>query len=377
MLIKENILIYLDNASTTHKKPLSVKIATLKGVGKYSVNASRGGYNLSIKGGMEVLRVRERTAKHFNANVENVIFTSSCTSAINLALRGTAKQGGHIITTAMEHNSTLRTLEDMRRLGQITYTIIEPKSGSIDPADIEKAIKPNTYLVTCIHVSNVTGNQNPIDEVGKICKKHGLLFFTDCAQSAGHKKIDIEALNINLLTFAGHKGFYAPQGIGGLVYSGVSVNPIITGGTGTFSESIVQPTSPPEGLESGTQSMPCILGLGAGIKYVEKHFSKLQNNITKLTSHLINSLKDLNNYIVYSSKTENGVVAFNHKKYTSSEMGEKLNQYGICVRTGLQCAPLVHKTHGTLKSGMVRVSIGGFNKLGDIRKLIKALKQIN
>ena len=369
-------MIYLDNASTTHRKPLCVKIGALLGLTKYSVNSSRGGYNLAIDGGTKVLGVRERIANHLNADVDKVIFTSSCTSAINLGLRGTVKKGGHIVTTAMEHNSTLRTLEDLRARGEITYTIVEPQNGIIDPHDIENAIKPNTYLVTCIHVSNVTGNENPIGEIGKICKAHRLLYFVDCAQSAGHKHIDIKALNINLLSLAGHKGFYAPQGIGCLVFNGVKVNPIKTGGTGTFSESIVQPDEAPEGLESGTLSMPCILGLGAGVKYVDKHFDRLNERIKKLAEYLYSELKNMDNYVVYSSGDENGVISFNHKRLTSSEVGEYLNDHHICVRTGLHCAPLVHKSFNTLKKGMVRVSIGGFNRMHDVKTLVKVLRSL-
>lgn len=369
-------LIYLDNSSTTHKKPRQVIHATKLGLTKYSVNASRGGYNLAIKGGMQVLNVREQVARHFGANIENVIFTESCTGAINLGLRGTVKKGGHIITTAMEHNSTLRTIEDLKKQGLITYIVVEPKNGIIDPCDIEKEIKPNTYLVTCIHVSNVTGNENNIFKVGQVCKKHNLKLFVDCAQSAGHKRINMKDNNINLISFAGHKGFYAPQGIGGLVYRDITVLPIKTGGTGTFSESIVQPTEPPEGLESGTQSIPCILGLGAGIKYVEKHFKQLNNRIYSLSSYLFEQLKTMPDYKVYSLSSNNGVIAINHKKHTSSEVGDHLNKYGICIRSGLHCAPLVHRSFGTTKTGMVRISIGGFNKMHEIKVLIKALKSL-
>ena len=369
-------MIYLDNASTTHIKPKCVVRATLSGLKKYSVNASRGGYNLAINGGMKVLEVREKIARHFNANPQNVVFTASCTAATNLGLRGTVQKGGHIITTAMEHNSTLRTLEDLRAIGLITYTVVEPQNGKIDPNDIEKAIKPNTYMVCCIHVSNATGNENDIYAIGKICKKHNLKYFVDCAQSAGHKWIDINSLHINMLSFAGHKGFYAPQGIGALVFSGINVKPLITGGTGTYSESIIQPTESPEGLESGTLSMPCILGLGAGVTYVEKHFTKLNLRIQKISEYLYNSLKNMDNYIVYSLSPKNGVIAFNHKEKTSGEISEILNEHGICVRTGLHCAPLVHRSFGTLKKGMVRVSIGGFNKLSDVKKLVKVLKTI-
>lgn len=367
-------MVYLDNASTTHQKPHCVKTATLSGLKKYSVNSSRGGYNLAVDGGIKVLQVREQLAKHFNADTEKVIFTSSCTSAINLALRGTVKKGGHIITTAFEHNSTLRTLDDLKRSGQITYTIVQPQNGIINARDIEKEIRPNTYLITCIHISNVTGNENNIIEVGKIAKKHNIKYMVDIAQSAGHKRINIKEYGINMLSIAGHKGFYAPQGIGVLVYDNIEIKPIKTGGTGTFSESIIQPTQSPEGFESGTLSMPCILGLGAGVKYVEKHFDKINNRIEKLSKILFANLNNLENYIVYSNFPENGVIAFNHRKKSSSDMGELLNKHHICVRTGLHCAPLVHKYFGTTKQGMVRVSLGAFNTLSDVKKLINVLK---
>lgn len=367
-------MIYLDNSSTTHFKPHCVKKATLMGLKKYSVNSSRGGYNLAVDGGMQILKVRELLANHFNANPENVVFTSSCTSAINLALRGSVKKGGHIITTALEHNSTLRTLEDLKIKGLITYTIVEPKNGSIDPKDIERAIKPNTYLITCIHISNVTGNENNIEAVGRIAKAHNLKYMVDIAQSAGHKRIDIKKLGINMISIAGHKGFYAPQGIGVLIFNDIEIKPIKTGGTGTFSESIVQPTQSPEGLESGTLSMPCILGLGAGVKYVENRFDRLNSHIAYLGKMLYGEIKKLPNYVVYSTFPENGVIAFNHRKKTSSDMGEILNSHGICVRTGLQCAPLVHRYYGTLKQGMVRASIGAFNTTHDIKRLVKVLK---
>ena len=368
-------MIYLDNASTTHFKPRSVIKAVKKGVTSYSVNSSRGGYNLAVKGGIEVLKTREIIAKHFNADVENVVFTASCTHAINLALRGTIKPNGHIISTAMEHNSVLRTLNDLKEKYNISFTLIEPVNGIIRPEDIEKAITDKTYLVATIHTSNVTGATNDIISIGKICKKHKLLYLVDGAQSSGHIKIDLKKYNINLFTIAGHKGFFAPQGIGILISNNIKVNPIITGGTGTFSESINQPTESPDGLESGTQSMPCILGLKAGVEYVEKNFNKINNKIKKLTTPLFNYLKSNDKIKLYSFNPESGVMSFNIIGYSSSEIGDYLSEnYDICVRTGLHCAPLIHQVNSTLKSGMVRVSISGFNRKRDIKILIKALK---
>ena len=369
-------MIYLDNASTTHKKPGSVIKSVKKGTSKLSVNASRGGYSLSIKGGMEILNTRELLAKHFNCNTENVIFTGSCTGAINLALRGTIKPNGHIVSTTMEHNSVLRTLQDLKEKHNIDYTLVSPTNGIINPQDIEKAITSKTYLVATIHTSNVTGATNDITSIGKICKKHKLIYMVDGAQSAGHIRVDMKKQNVNLFSVAGHKGFYGPQGIGVLLINNVNVSPQITGGTGTFSESITQPTTPPEGLESGTLSMPCILGLKAGVTYVEKNFDKINNKIKKLTTLLFNYLKNNEKIKLFSFNPSSGVMSFNIIGYSSSEIGDYLNnKYNICVRTGLHCAPLIHQTNGTMSTGMIRVSISSFNKLREIKKLIKAIDE--
>lgn len=368
-------MIYLDNASTTHFKPKQVIRAVKKGTSSLSVNSSRGGYKLAIDGGLEVLQAREIIGNHFNCKLENVIFTQSCTGAINLALRGTIKPNGHIVSTTMEHNSVLRTLQDLKEKFNISFTLVEPRNGTINPEDIEKAITDKTYLVCTIHTSNVTGMTNNIFQIGKVCKKHKLIYMVDGAQSSGHIRVDLKHNNINLFSIAGHKGFYAPQGIGVLLINNVEVSPIITGGTGTNSESIVQPKTPPEGLESGTQSMPCILGLKAGVKYVEKNFDKLNHKIKKLTTILYEFLKSNKKIKLYSFNPDSGVMSFNVIGYTSSEIGDYLSSRNICIRSGLHCAPLIHKNNGTLESGMVRVSISSFNKISDIKKLIKALKE--
>jgi len=183
---------------------------------------------------------------------------------------------------------------------------------------------------------------------------------------------------INGKPWPGHKGFYGPQGIGVLITNNVKVNPIITGGTGTYSESITQPTSSPEGLESGTLSMPCILGLKAGVKYVVKNFNKINTKIEKLTTIFYNYLKSNNKIKLYSFNPKSGVMSFNIIGSTSSDIGDYLSEkYNICVRTGLHCAPLIHKENSTLDTGMVRVSISSFNKVSEIKKLIKAIENFN
>ncbi len=371
-------MIYLDNSSTTHHKPKCVVKAVKKGVTTLAVNSSRGGYDLAVKGGMEVLKVRSSLAEMYNANPENVVFTGSCTLALNLAIRGCVKPGGHIVATVLEHNSVLRTLEFLKKEYAISYTLVKPVMHIIHARDIEKAITSKTYMVCCIHTSNVTGATNPIDEIGVVCKKHNLIYLVDCAQSGGHIKIDMQANNINLLTLAGHKGFYAPQGIGVLITNGVLPKPLVYGGTGTHSEQLEQPTESPEGLESGTPSMPCILGLGKGVEFVNKNFDKINKKIFKLTKMLLFELNNNKNINLYSFNAHSGIASFNIKGKTSSEVSDTLScDYGICTRSGLHCAPKLHEYYNTLSRGMVRISICYFNKKSEIKKCINAIKQIS
>ena len=240
-------MIYLDNSSTSHHKPFVVKQAVKRAISHYSVNPSRAGYNLAIKVSEEIFKCRELLASTFNTKPENIIFTSGCTMALNLAIVGTAKKNGHIITTIYEHNSVLRVLEKLKETHNITYSLVKPnKQGQITATDIQKQIKSSTYMIIINHTSNVTGDTQNITTIGKLCKKHNILFLVDGAQSVGHENIDMIDSNINLLTIAGHKGLYATTGIGVLLINNVNVKPLIMGGTGTFSDKLKQPTDYPD-----------------------------------------------------------------------------------------------------------------------------------
>jgi len=371
-------MIYLDNSSTTHHKPLKVIKNSLTGLMRNSINPSRSGYKSAIKAQQKVYDCREKISKFLGTTPENVIFTSGCTMAINLGLRGTVRKNGHIITTIYEHNSVLRTLEYLKNTHNISYTLIKPnKNGIITSSEIIKNIKPNTYMIITNHTSNVTGTTQDIEKIGKICKKHKLLFFVDGAQSIGHEEINMQKQNINLLALAGHKGLYGPQGIGALLINNCKVSPLIYGGTGTFSDNINQPSDYPDGLESGTQNIIGILGLSASIDFVSKNFNKINKKITKLTSYLINGLNKIKNVEVFSGNASSGVVSIVVNNKTSSQVSTMLDeQFGICTRSGLHCAMQVHKYHKTLKNGMTRFSISYYNTMQNIKKTIKAVEKI-
>lgn len=372
-------MIYLDNASTTHKKPRSVVRAVKRGLTTLSANSGRGGYDLTIRAGQEVYETRVLLHEFLNNDSpENIVFTGSCTQAINMALRGTVRPNGHILTTTFEHNSVLRTLNYLKEKYNIMYTVIEPKGLIITREEIIANLKPNTYMIAINHRSNVLGVTQDIEMIGRICKERKLLYFVDGAQSVGHTKIDVKNCNINMLSVAGHKGVFAPQGIGVLVLNNIKIKPLIFGGTGTFSESIIQPSDLPEGLESGTLSVSNIMGLKEGVKFVVRKFNKIEQKMSKLSTILYQKLKKINNVAIYSPEDNGGVVAFNIKNKTSSEVSDILSQkYNICTRSGLHCAPYVHRYLDTTRIGAVRVSLSYYNSYADITKLIKAIEEIS
>jgi len=372
-------MIYLDNAATTNYKPQSVKNAVLKALSKnFCANPGRSSHDISIRAAMQIFKTRELLSELFHLNnSNNVIFTSGCTEALNLAIFGSAKQKGHVITTIYEHNSVLRPLFQLKERGVITLTIVKPnENGEITVKELQDALQPNTYLLAVNHCSNVTGYTMDLYSFGKFCKEHSLLFLVDGAQSGGHKKIDIQENHINLLTLAGHKGFYAPQGVGALLINDVTLTPLKFGGTGIQSELPLPPTISPEAFEAGTTCTPNIFGFYEGILFSQKYFNKIEETITTLTKYLLEELKKIKGITIYTRPTDyNGVISFNLYDIPSQEIANELNTTNqICVRSRLHCAPLVHEYFGTLAQGMIRVSLSVDNKIEEINTLLMVLQ---
>lgn len=374
-------MIYLDNSATTRTKPKQVLKAVDLGLTKYSANPGRGGHDASIQTAMMVESVREKVKIFLNApKTQNIIFTSGCTEALNLAILGTAQKGGHVVCTSNEHNSVSRPLYHLVDQGIITLDIATPANDDkLTREDIEKHIKPNTYLVCVNHISNVDGMVADIESIGELCMEKCILFLVDGAQSAGHIKLDMQKQHIDLLALAPHKGLYAPQGVGVLATSGrAKLTPIKFGGTGTESFNPRQPLSYPEGFESGTIATPNILGLGAGIDFVTENFESICHKIEDLTTYLNFELRKIPNVVVYTHPDSvHGVIAFNIENLESETVCQILNdKYKICARNGLQCAPLKHQQLGTIQTGVVRLSLSFFNTFNEILQTIKAIKQI-
>ncbi len=371
-------MIYLDNSASTFVKPKEVIKANIDALTKYTANPGRSGHQASVKAAMAVQEVREKLSNHFNAsNSENVIFTQNCSEALNIAILGMAKQGGHVICTESEHNSVLRPLNYLKEKGIIDFTVArQSQKTGIVACDIEKHIRQNTYMVICNHISNVNGDKADIESIGQLCKERGLIFLVDGAQSCGHEKIDIMKSNIDFLTIAGHKGFYAPQAIGALIMSGKAIpEPIKFGGTGTNSLDLNQPKEIPDRYETGTLSTPSIVALGAGIEFVENHFEEIKNRLDDLTTYLNYELSKLPVDVYTQPENPNGVLAFNIPGTHSNDFCNYLDEkWNICTRGGYHCAPEKHKALGTIDQGAVRVSMSYFNNINEISRLVQAIK---
>lgn len=375
-------MIYLDNAATSRFKPRRMFDEMFNQLA-CSSNPGRGGHNDAIDTAIKIYDVREslKTLVGGDDNYE-VIFTSGCTEAANLAILGYLAaykgQRAEVIFTSYEHNSVARPLWHLKETSDVKLIEIKPdKDGRISSVDINNAINENTRLVCVNHMSNVTGYLADLEEIGKIAARRNVPLFVDGAQSLGHLSINVKALNIAFLAAAGHKGLHGSQGTGFLVYDKrYKLLPIRFGGTGSHGESLIQPDLPPDAFEAGTLNSAGIIGLGASADWTYENLSKIALNSRYLTSELIYGLKQIKNVRLYSSQN-NGVVSFNFADYSSTDIGDYLNENDIAVRCGLHCAPLIHRQLGTLDSGTVRASIGYNNTISDIRALLNAIDKLN
>lgn len=376
-------MIYLDNAATTFPKPQEVYDEVMRCMKEYGANPGRSGHRLALEAGRVIYNTRELLGDMFNIkNPMDIVFTCNGTDGLNIAIKGLLKKGDHVITSTMEHNSVLRPLKALEKTG-IELSIVKcDNEGFIDLDDIKKSIKANTKAIITTHASNVTGTIFPIKDIGKIAKENNLIYVVDAAQTAGLYDIDVEEMNIDVLVFPGHKSLLGPQGTG-VMYIGenVCIDCIKQGGTGSSSESLVQPDIMPDKFESGTPNTPGIAGLGRGIRFImDVGMETIRKHEEKLTQYFLDELSKIKEVIVYGpkdSKKQAPTVSINIENADSSEVGYILDsEFDIAVRTGLHCAPLAHETIGTLEAGTIRFSIGYFNTKEDIDDTIKAIKSI-
>lgn len=370
-----NVLIYLDNAATTYPKPDSVIQAVSDYMKNCGASPGRGGYDSAMDASSIVFECRENLAALFHVpNPERIIFTKNSTEAINTAIFGLVEKGDEIIISSMEHNATLRPAYECTKRGAKLIVANADCKGVVSPESLEKLITEKTKLICLIHSSNVCGSVNDIYSVAERARKKGIFTLFDCAQSAG--VIDIDAKKFDMLAFSGHKGLLGPFGTGGLyVREGITLKPLTFGGTGSLSESSRMPDFLPDRFEAGTLNACGIAGLNEGVKFVMREgvFEKEREN----TLYLYDNLKNISSISIPGLRERTSAVSIVIKGYDSVDAAEILNnEYSIAVRAGLHCAPMAHRTLGTISTGTLRISPGFFTKKEEIDTLCSAVSKI-
>ncbi len=365
-------MIYLDNSATTYPKPPCVFQAVSMAMKKYGANPGRGGYDMANETALSVYDIREKLAIFFGAKeAENVVFTKSCTEALNLVIFGKLKAGDHVVISDLEHNAVLRPVIQMEKRG-VSYSIF--KTGINDDEtlnNLRESFNANTKLVVCTAASNVFGIRLPIKRICALCSLNGIEICIDGAQGAGLIPIDIESDGIDYLCIPSHKGLYGLMGCGALIGKNINyLTPIFYGGTGINSKSGELPDLIPERFESGTQNLIGIISMGAGVDFIkEKGMEKIINYEMTEVGRLYWALKNMKNVELYTDfpKKEKfvPVLSFNILSQSSEAVGEKLNKFGIAVRCGMHCAPLAHKKFLS-ENGTVRVSPSVFTSRKDV-----------
>lgn len=375
-------MIYMDNAATTMRKPKEVAEAVVNAMNSMG-NAGRGANEASLSAARVIYETRQLLADFFGAeNPKQIAFTNNSTESLNIAIKGILNSGDHVITTMLEHNSVLRPLYEMEEKGTELSIIKSDIKGKISYQEMEEAIRSNTKAIICTHGSNLTGNMIDIEKVGKIAKKHGLLFVVDASQTAGVYPIDVQKMNIDLLCFTGHKSLLGPQGTGGLyVREGVQVRPLKTGGSGVQTYSKTHPAEMPTALEAGTLNGHGIAGLHAALLYLkEEGIETIRKKELEYMWQFYHGVENIPNVKVYGDfETEKRcpIVTLNIGDYDSSEVSDELLvEYGISTRPGAHCAPLMHEALGTVEQGAVRFSFSHYNKKEEVETAIRAIKEL-
>ncbi len=385
-------IIYLDNAATSYPKPDEVHDAVRDFYSKYGVNPGRSGCDLGLQAEEMIHTTRKRLTAFFNRSLvaagkpkdpNRLVFTLNGTMALNLILHGTLREGEHVVTTMVEHNSVIRPVNHMVRDRGCTTTFVRPDAqGYLDPQEIRHAIRPATRLVIVNHASNVTGVVQDLRAIGAVCREAGVPLAVDTAQTAGVLPIDMAECHISFLAFTGHKGLMAPTGTGGIcVADDAEIRSTLHGGTGVRSADPYHLEEFPYRLEAGTQNLAGIAGLSAGLDWLErrgleniyKHemdlLARLQAGLAAIPGVRICGTCNLERRVATLSITVDG--------YDPSDVGTILDvDYGVQTRTGLQCAPLIHEHMGTTPRGTVRFSIGPCNTREQVDVAVQAVAEI-
>jgi len=381
---------YFDNSATSFPKPDSVTEAMATFARECGASAGRGAYAEARACQDMIALCRSRIAQLINAEgPERIVFAHNCSEALCLAIRGllnTAGAGTHAIATAMEHNSVLRPLNALADQAGLEpeFVACDGSTGLVDPEDIRKAIRPSTRLIACVHVSNVTGTLQPIAEVISVARQAGIVSLIDAAQSAGHVPLDVRALGADLVAFPGHKGLLGPLGTG-VLYVRPGIEEILPtmkeGGTGTVSEDPRQPSTMPDKYEIGSHNAIGLAGLSEGVAWLlERGVASIRRHdehLCRLFLEITDSVRGLTVYGPRDLRQRAGVFSGAVGRLEAGDLADRLEgDYGVLTRPGIHCAPLAHRTIGTMPGGTCRLSFGPFTNEAHVRHAAAALREI-
>lgn len=373
-------MIYLDSAATTFQKPPSVARAMAEALNTMS-SPGRGGHPLAMQAAETAFRCRSELAELFHVrSPEQVVLTMNATHALNIAVKSLVPPGGSAVISGYEHNAVTRPLAALgAKVSVADGPLFRPEAVT---EAFEALVHPGVDAVICAHVSNVFGFVQPVEAVAAVCRRQGVPLMIDASQSAGILPLDLEALGAAYIAMPGHKGLYGPQGTGVLLCGrDAKPKPLMEGGTGSISLSQDMPDFLPDRLEAGTHNMPGIAGLLAGVEFVRRQGTEAilrrEHALTRRTAEGLAGLPGVEVFALPEGAAQAGVLSFRIPGRDAEAVGEALAERGIAVRAGLHCAPLAHRTAGTLDTGTVRVSFSTFNTLREADALVQAVEDIS
>ena len=371
--------IYLDSAATSLHKPPQVARAVAEAICTAG-NAARGAHGASMAASRTVYDTRCLAARLLGCpRPDHVAFTANSTMALNMAISGLLGPGDHVLSTDLEHNSVLRPLYALQRQGMGLSFLPADGNGRLDYDALEGLFRPNTRAVVCTHASNVTGDMPDIPRIAALAHAHGALLILDASQTAGVLPVDLAGWGAAFVAMPGHKGLYGPQGTG-LLLCGAEGKPLLYGGTGSMSRLQDMPPDLPDRLEPGTHNMPGIAGLLEGIRFVRRQgvesIAARERQVALRAARGLESLPGVRVFWDRELQHQTGVVSFVTEGRDCEAVGEALARRGIALRAGLHCAPLAHRTAGTLDTGTLRLSASFFNTPDQADRLVWAVSRV-
>lgn len=364
-------MIYLDNGATSFPKPAAVSRAMMAAL-QTCANPGRGGYPAAQRAGEVVYNCREKASELFDCEPEQVVFTSNCTHGLNIAIRTRIKPGSKVVVTGFEHNAVVRPLYALGAEVMVAGRKLFDWDDTLE--EFDHALRSGVDAAVFTHVSNVFGYILPVEEMARMCRRRGIPFIIDAAQSAGSIPVSLRKLGANFIAMPGHKGLLGPQGTG-ILLCGDLPEPLLYGGTGSMSGSREMPDFLPDRAEAGTVNVPGIAGLLAGLRYLDQTgIENIGKREQKCCMDCINGLQKLP-VEVFCGPHQGGTVSI-RTGMDCERMAELLAKQGIAVRAGLHCAPLAHESAGTLQTGTVRISFGHDGNSAQVRGLLQAVSKV-